>query len=193
MPEKNKEVYSIAASKLLGTHNTEVYSLTLSPNSKILVGGSTDGEIKLWDFSTVEGISNQNLVRIMKHYCRHNSDDDSDRFDSNSSCLEKTNTAKTNSGVHTIAISKNGKWLASGGYDLNIKIWNFDSQKQMTNIKSSQGSIKKLIFSYDANFLVSSSGYTDDSLGENNTVKIWRPHFINYKKLGQKEKTITTS
>ncbi len=364
--ENSKEVYSIAASKLLGRHNTEVYGLALSPNSKILVSGSEDGEIKLWDVSTgkqksswkkhngvfrtmafspdgkilasssrdgtikfwdakkletqarylgevnhqggadsiafipkscsqsqilasagesgiielwdaetrqgiktlpghseetipfsrvwsvafspdcetlasgghnsklqlwdwqtkklknvlemyrpvskgskeprpisevvfspdgktlvssgfhseyihvfkVQGVSNQNPVRIMKHYCRHNSDNDSDKCKLNASCLKRTDTAQKNCGVHTIAISKNGKLLASGGYDSNIKIWNLDSKEQVgKDIPSKQGSIRKLIFSYDGNFLVSSSGYTDDSLGTNNSVKIWRPPF----------------
>ena len=85
-----------------------------------------------------------------------------------------TQSPQNNCGVHTIAISKNGKWLASGGYDLNIKIWNLDSQKQIANIISGQGSIRKLIFSYDGNFLVSSVAILNDFLGRNNTVKIWR-------------------
>lgn len=89
-----------------------------------------------------------------------------------------TQSPQNNCGVHTIAISKNGKWLASGGYDLNIKIWNLDSQKQIANIISGQGSIRKLIFSDDGNFLVSSVAILNDFLGRNNTVKIWRPFKI---------------
>ncbi|MGK7935471.1 MAG: WD40 repeat domain-containing protein [Xenococcaceae cyanobacterium] len=112
----------------------------------------------------------------MEHYCRHNSDNDSDKCQLNASCFERTDPRKKNCGVHTIAVSKNGKLLASGGYDSNIKIWNLDSREQVReDIPSKQGSIRKLIFSYDGNFLVSGSGYTHDSLGTNNSVKIWRP------------------
>ncbi|NET17483.1 MAG: WD40 repeat domain-containing protein, partial [Okeania sp. SIO1H6] len=151
-----------------------ISEVVFSPDSKTLVSSGFHSEyVHIFE---VQGVSNQNPVRIMKHYCRHNSDNDSDKCKLNASCLKRTDTAQKNCGVHTIAISKNGKLLASGGYDSNIKIWNLDSKEQVgKDIPSKQGSIRKLIFSYDGNFLVSSSGYTDDSLGTNNSVKIWRP------------------
>ncbi len=150
-----------------------VSEVAFSPDGKTLVSSGFHSEyVHVFE---VQGVSNQKPVRIMKHYCRHNSDNDSDKCKLNASCLKKTDKAQKNCGVHTIAISKDGKKLVSGGYDSNIKIWNLDSKEQVVNISSKQGSIRKLIFSNNGNFFVSSSGNTDDSLGRNNSVKIWRP------------------
>ncbi|MGB3511069.1 MAG: hypothetical protein WBA93_17915 [Microcoleaceae cyanobacterium] len=43
------------------------------------------------------------------------------------------------------------------------------SQEEIVTVPSKQGTIRKLIFSYDGNFLVIGNGYSDDELGTNNS------------------------
>ncbi|KAL7925830.1 WD40-repeat-containing domain protein [Trichoderma austrokoningii] len=69
------------------------------------------------------------------------------------------------SGVYSVAISSDGRYLASGSRDKTIKIWDVTTGKERQTLKGHKGSITSLAFTPDGHFLASGS--------EDKTIKIW--------------------
>ncbi|MDZ7965263.1 MAG: trypsin-like peptidase domain-containing protein [Nostoc sp. DedSLP03] len=67
--------------------------------------------------------------------------------------------------VNSVAISPDGKTLASGSYDNTIKIWNLATGEQIRILKGHYYSVNSVAFSLDGKTLASGS--------EDNTIKIW--------------------
>jgi serine/threonine protein kinase len=67
--------------------------------------------------------------------------------------------------VNAIAISPNGKILASGSDDKTIKIWNLTTGKVIRNLEGHSDSVQALAISPNGKILVSGS--------DDNTIKIW--------------------
>jgi WD40 repeat protein len=61
-----------------------------------------------------------------------------------------------NSGVATVAISPNGRIIATGGTDKTIKLWKFDGTLLKT-IKAHESTVWKVKFSQDGNIIASAS------------------------------------
>jgi WD40 repeat protein len=77
-----------------------IYCLAWAPDDKAIVTGSIDHSLKLWNPATGA------LVREFKAY------------------KEKVFEKGHNDSVYSVAFSPDGKWIASGGADRVIKIWN---------------------------------------------------------------------
>lgn len=67
--------------------------------------------------------------------------------------------------VNSIAISSNGKILASGSQDNTLKLWNLDNGQEISTLTGHQGAIRNIAISNDSKTLASSS---DDK-----TIKLW--------------------
>jgi WD40 repeat protein len=70
--------------------------------------------------------------------------------------------------IYALAISPDGRLLASGGYDKTIRIWNLSSGQLLYAIKAHGDAIDSLVFSQDGKTLVSGSW--------DNRVKLWNPN-----------------
>lgn len=64
-----------------------------------------------------------------------------------------------------LAISPDGKMLASGGYDQRIRLWDVDTGKEIATLKGHNGAINGLAFRPDGKVLASASA--------DRTVKLW--------------------
>jgi WD40 repeat protein len=69
------------------------------------------------------------------------------------------------SSIFSLAFSPDGKYLASGSEDRTVKVWNIDSQKEVTTLQGHRYSVRSVAFSPDGKYLASGS---DDK-----TVKLW--------------------
>jgi WD40 repeat protein len=66
---------------------------------------------------------------------------------------------------NSVAFSPDGKYLASGRYDNTVKLWNVESQKQVSTLRGHNDWARSVIFSPDGKYLASSS--------YDYTVKLW--------------------
>jgi WD40 repeat protein/tRNA A-37 threonylcarbamoyl transferase component Bud32 len=67
--------------------------------------------------------------------------------------------------LRAIAISRDGKWLASGGYDQTIHLWDLESRREVRQLHGHRSAVFCLAFSPDSLHLVSG--------GIDGTVRFW--------------------
>ncbi len=67
--------------------------------------------------------------------------------------------------VTSLAVSADGRWLASGSTDLTVRIWDAKSKASITTLEGHDGEIGALAFSPDGKYLASGEMYKK--------VKIW--------------------
>ena len=70
-----------------------------------------------------------------------------------------------NKSVKTVVFSPNGQWIASGSFDNTIKIWEFETGRELRALIGHSGVVKTLACSPDGRWLASGSN--------DKTVKIW--------------------
>jgi WD40 repeat protein len=112
-------------------------SVFFSPDSRLMVTGSNNYMAQLWDVSDRD----QSPIKLLRTFKGHQAT------------------------VFSIAITSDGKTIASGGDDRTIKIWNLEGEL-LHNIKAHKERIGKLTFSPDGQFLASAS--------QDGTVKLWQ-------------------
>jgi WD40 repeat protein len=67
--------------------------------------------------------------------------------------------------VNAIAFSVDGKYLISGSSDNTLKVWDWQTGKEVRTIKGHSGSVYAIAFSVDGKYLISGSFDT--------TLKVW--------------------
>jgi WD40 repeat protein len=67
--------------------------------------------------------------------------------------------------VYSIAFSPDGKYLASGSWDMTVKLWSIEMQKEVTMLQGHSNYVWSVAFSPDGKYLASCS--------LDNTVKLW--------------------
>ncbi|NEP01623.1 MAG: hypothetical protein F6K58_23795 [Symploca sp. SIO2E9] len=169
--ELNNAVYGVRELNRLEGHSGSVTSLSFSSKGKLIVSGSEDKTVKLWN---IEGSLLATLVG-------HNGSVTSVSFSPDGKLLASGSKDKTvklwnidgsllatleshRGSVTFVIFSPDGKLLASGSEDKTVKLWNCDGTLIKT-LKDHQGSVKSISFSPDSKLLASAD--TSD------TVIIW--------------------
>jgi WD40 repeat protein/tetratricopeptide (TPR) repeat protein len=174
-------VYAIAESKSLNEHESDVYSLSFSSDSKLLASASWDTTIKIWNSD-----NGKLLTTIPGHYDCINSVKFSPDgqllasasadyniklwrllWSSNGKKLtvqELQPLGKHDDWVWDICFSPNGQMLASASGDCTIKLWDLEG-KLLKCLKGHQARSYSVHFSPNGQTLVSGS--------EDHTIKLW--------------------
>lgn len=155
-------------------HQDGVWSVALSPRGHILVTGSWDKTIKVWNVATgqllrtlmghQEAVWSVAVAADGKTLVSGSSDQQIKIWNLRKGQLIHTLTGHSN-WVAAVALSPDGKLVASGSSDKTIKVWSLKSGELIHTLQGHCYAVTCIAFSPDGKTLVSGSG--------DKTLKIW--------------------
>lgn len=156
-------------------HNDCVNSITFNASGDLLVSGSADKTIKLWQVSS--GKCLRTLTRrngwVFSVAVSPNSEMLASKSFGNTIKLWQLSNAKRlktlsghNDWVYSIAFSPDSNSLISGSGDYTIKLWQVDNGKSLNTFLGHTHSVFSVAFSPCGDIIASGSG--------DNTVKLWQ-------------------
>jgi WD40 repeat protein len=181
MPSR-KLISADAASLTLEGHQGKVYSIAFSPNGELLVSGSGDETVKLWNPSTGKLLQ----TRSGSWWSGHTDLVHAVAFSPNGQIFASASWDKTiklwnmNTGQrlhalseyphvsNTIAFSPNGALIASGGSSRRIKLWNTQTGERIRIFLGHTRLVHTIAFHPSGELLASGSS--------DQTVRLWDVH-----------------
>lgn len=164
-----------AALSIAADADKDVYvrSLAFSPDSKLLVSGSEDSLIRLWNVETkalektfvgheqdvyaVEFMPNGvNIVSGSGDRTLRIWDVASAACDAVLLCGDGNDDAKEN-GITSISVSQDGRLIAVGSLDRLVRLWDFETRTLIASLEGHSDSIYSICFSSKARYLASGS------------------------------------
>ena len=118
----------------LKEHSDEVHSVCFDPEGKHFISGSKDESIIIWDFNTFRPIKT-----IQRHYATiyeleypangeyffSGGDKTINVWDKNGNYINSLSGHAT--AIWSVGISKNAKYLVSGSFDNNFRLWDVEA------------------------------------------------------------------
>jgi eukaryotic-like serine/threonine-protein kinase len=171
-----QETFRLEASKSL------VLSVVFSEDGKQLATGGMDGWLRVWDVAThkeVFAVATPDIVRCLAFHGRAQfvacgNQTRIDIYDTNTKRKHDDEeirpwlTLRGHTGVvGALAFHPTGVWLASGGGDSTVKVWNLASGDDFQTFRGHYDIITGVLFSSDGKELVSCS--------KDGHVKFWNP------------------
>jgi telomerase protein component 1 len=152
-----------------------LYSCDWSSDGKLIAAGHENGNVSIFDFSTRKELYCFKALKSGPVYsCRFNPLNNSLVVGGHdySLCIwnisdpdKKQFLKEHNNTILSVAISPNGRIIASGSLDQTIKLWDGISQKCLVTIHGHSGMVLSLCFSADNKYLCSG--------GEDKRTRIW--------------------
>ncbi|CAI7639834.1 unnamed protein product [Penicillium glandicola] len=158
--------FRIPVQKTLKGHPDSVRTLAFLQDGTLIVLGSNDGTIKLWDTAT------GSLQKTLKGHLdsvrtvvfspdgtqiASSSDDKTVRlWDTATGSLQKTLKRHSNS-VRTVVFSPDGTQIASGSNDKTVKLWDTATGSLQKTLKRHSDSVRTVVFSPDGTQVASVS------------------------------------
>ena len=185
--DKTIKLWDINTGKEIRTftgHESPITSLAITPDGKYIVSGSFDSVIKLWNINTGKNVRNfdnhyENSV-IFVHLVSVTTDgrylisSDTSRDIIKIWDIESSEEIRTfqghNNKIWTVAISSDGKYIASGDGNIykspgTIKLWDINTGKEIQNFTGHKSRVNTILITPDGKYIVSGS--------EDCTIKLW--------------------
>ena len=154
--------------KTLRGHRDKVNSVVFSPDGRLLVSGSEDSTLKIWDISQWQNIETREPITIQMPFPVHTV-----VFHPNRQLLATSGrhakllninnrteiaTLQHDNWVWTVAISRDGRYLATDDGDgTTIKIWDIQQEQITTLLEGHTADINFVKFSPEGRVLATSS------------------------------------
>jgi WD40 repeat protein len=171
-------VYGVRERNRLVGHSYGVWSISFSPDGKILASGGHDSTIKLWDVSTGKEITTLKGHKYPVYSVSFSPDGKTLASGSVAHTIKlwdvatrkeittlKGHTDTDSDNVLSVSFSPDGKTLAYSGIANTIKLWDIATGKEITTLKGHSDQVDSVSFSPDGKTLAYS--------GIANTIKLW--------------------
>jgi WD40 repeat protein len=154
--------------------------LKFSPDGQLLASASNDGNVKLWRWDPARLAQPQEPLHSF--LVRNYGFGDVAAFTPNSECLVtaggetvKIWDVRTGAELHAlhgqrgdviaVAVSSDGRWLATAGEDTTIALWDTETWQRRHTLRGHTGMVMSLAFHPEGRRLVSGS--------RDGTIKVW--------------------
>jgi len=170
-------------------HSYWILSVAFSPDGTMLASGSADQTIKLWDFATGRNLQTlvghsavvrsvafsgdsksllsgggETIIEFNKETAATTPDNTIKLWDVSTGRLVRSFTAHSG-GVLSIAVSPDGKTVASGSGDRSIKLWEITTGRELRSLAEHSGLVLAVAISIDDKVIASA--------GRDKTIKLW--------------------
>lgn len=168
------QLWEVASGQLRAQYPQSVWSVALSLDSRTLVSGSEDRQVRIWDlqqgqFRSLAGHEGSVYAVAISPDQRVVISGSGDRtvkvWDRQSGTVLHTFTGHQDA-VRCLALSADGRLLASGSWDQTINLWNLQTNTLVQTLQGHSDRVVAVKFSPDGQLLASAS--TDG------TVNIWQ-------------------
>jgi WD40 repeat protein len=159
--------------RLFGGHTSDVEAVAVSPDGTVIVSGSRDGSIGVWDRKTGglrnmlrehSGQVNAIVVTVSGAVVSASDDGTLKVWDAVAGRVVRT-LAGHRSQVNAVAVTADRRWIVSGSSDSTICVWDFDTGRMVRSATAHTEGVLGIAITHDGSLIASG--------GRDRDIKIW--------------------